>query len=94
MRAEHYLFITTVVFVGDKNFCRVKSTLYERSTASMKLDIRRGSEARDAGCAPAERFVDVWYAQLLHKPLANASGQSCHHLIPFIKVRQMVAKSA
>ena len=32
-------------------------------------DIRRGFEDRDAGCAPAERFVDVWYAQLLHNPL-------------------------
>src|SRR5262249_35756825 len=32
-------------------------------------DIRRGFEARDAGCVPAERFMDVWYEQLLHKPL-------------------------
>ena len=32
-------------------------------------DIRRGFEVRDAGCAPAERCVDVWYEQFLHKPL-------------------------
>jgi hypothetical protein len=38
-------------------------------TSMIAEDIRRGFAARDAGCAPAERFVDVWYAQLLHKPL-------------------------
>jgi len=38
-------------------------------TRMLAEDIRRGSEARDAGCAPAEQFVDVWYEQLLHKPL-------------------------
>jgi hypothetical protein len=38
-------------------------------TRMLAEDIRRGFEARDAGCAPAERFVDVWYAQLLHNPL-------------------------
>jgi hypothetical protein len=38
-------------------------------TRMLAEDIRRGSEARAAGCAPAEQFVDVWYEQLLHKPL-------------------------
>ena len=33
-------------------------------------DIRRGFAARDAGCAPPERFLDVWYTQLMDDPLA------------------------
>jgi hypothetical protein len=33
-------------------------------------DIRRGVAARDAGCAPPERFVDVWYTQLMDDPVA------------------------
>lgn len=33
-------------------------------------DIRRGFAARDAGCAPPERFVDVGYRELLADPLA------------------------
>ncbi len=33
-------------------------------------DIRRGSAARDDGCAPPERFLDVWYTQLMDDPLA------------------------
>ena len=33
-------------------------------------DIRRGFAARDAGCAPPERFLDVWYTQLMGDPLA------------------------
>lgn len=32
-------------------------------------DIRRGSAARDDGCAPPERFLDVWYTQLMDDPL-------------------------
>jgi hypothetical protein len=35
-------------------------------------DIRRGFAARDGGCAPPERFLDVWYAQLMADPLAVA----------------------
>ena len=31
---------------------------------------RRGRRARDAGCAPPERFLDVWYTQLMDDPLA------------------------
>src|SRR5215475_11013057 len=38
-------------------------------TRMLAEDIRRGFEVRDAGCAPVEQFVDVWYEQLLHKPL-------------------------
>jgi hypothetical protein len=33
-------------------------------------DVRRGFAARDGGCAPAERFLDVWYTQLMADPLA------------------------
>jgi len=33
-------------------------------------DVRRGFAARDDGCAPPERFLDVWYAQLMDDPLA------------------------
>jgi hypothetical protein len=33
-------------------------------------DIRRGFAARDDGCAPPERFLDVWYTQLMDDPLA------------------------
>ena len=33
-------------------------------------DIQRGFAARDDGCAPPERFLDVWYTQLMDDPLA------------------------
>ncbi|HXJ33431.1 MAG TPA: sulfotransferase [Candidatus Eisenbacteria bacterium] len=32
-------------------------------------DIRRGFEARDEGCAPPERFVDVQYTDLVRDPM-------------------------
>ena len=38
--------------------------------AMLADDIRCGVEARAAGCAPAERFFDVWYAELVADPLA------------------------
>jgi hypothetical protein len=33
-------------------------------------DIRRGLEARDDGCAPPERFLDLQYAELMADPIA------------------------
>ena len=33
-------------------------------------DVRRGFAARDGGCAAPERFLDVWYTQLMADPLA------------------------
>lgn len=33
-------------------------------------DIRRGFAARDAGCAPKEHFLDVWYSQIMDDPFA------------------------
>jgi len=33
-------------------------------------DVRRGFAARDDGCAPPERFLDVWYTELMADPLA------------------------
>jgi hypothetical protein len=38
--------------------------------AMLADDIRCGVEARAAGCAPAERFFDVWYTELVADPLA------------------------
>lgn len=34
-------------------------------------DIERGLRARDAGCLPADRFVDIWYADILRDPIAT-----------------------
>ena len=39
-------------------------------TRMLAADIRRGFAARDDDCAAAERFVDVWYTQLMDDPLA------------------------
>ena len=41
-------------------------------------DIRRGMHARDAGCAPAERFLDVVYTDLLNDPLATVARIYAH----------------
>jgi len=34
-------------------------------------DLRRGLQARDAGCLPPERFLDVWYTDLVDNPLGT-----------------------
>lgn len=34
-------------------------------------DIERGLRARDTSCARRERFVDVWYRELLHDPIGT-----------------------
>jgi hypothetical protein len=38
--------------------------------AMLADDIRCGFADREAGCAPAERFLDVWYSELMEDPLA------------------------
>jgi len=45
-------------------------------------DIQRGFAARDAGCAPPERFVDVWYSQLMEDPLAVVRRIYRHFALP------------
>jgi hypothetical protein len=45
-------------------------------------DLQRGFAARDAGCAPPERFVDVWYSQLMDDPLAVVGRIYRHFDLP------------
>ncbi len=50
--------------------------------AMLADDIRCGVEARAAGCAPAERFCDVWYAELMVDPLAVVQRLYRHFDLP------------
>ena len=43
----------------------------------------RALRARDAGVAPAERFYDVRYLDLLHDPIATVRGIYAHFDLPF-----------
>ena len=45
-------------------------------------DIERGFTARDAGCAPPERFFDVWYTQLMADPIGVARAVYRHFDLP------------
>jgi hypothetical protein len=46
-------------------------------------DIERGMAARDGGCLPADRFVDVWYAELLRDPIGTVRKIYAHFDLPF-----------
>lgn len=51
-------------------------------SAMLAGDIRRGYAARDEGCAPSERFLDVWYSQLMDDPLAVVRRVYRHFDLP------------
>jgi len=50
--------------------------------AMLADDIRCGVEARAAGCAPAERFFDVWYTELMADPIAVVRRIYAHFDLP------------
>ena len=64
--------IASLHVVLRRTFSRAVDPLAVGPEVSRMLadDIRRGFAARDAGCAPPERFLDVWYTQLMSDPLA------------------------
>jgi len=64
--------IASLHVVLRRTFSRAVDPLAVGPEVSRMLadDIRRGFAARDAGCAPPERFLDVWYTQLMRDPLA------------------------
>jgi hypothetical protein len=51
-------------------------------SAMLAGDIERGFTARDAGCAPPERFFDVWYTQLMADPIGVARAVYRHFDLP------------
>lgn len=50
--------------------------------AMLADDIRCGVEARAAGCAPPERFFDVWYPELMADPIAVVRRMYRHFDLP------------
>ena len=64
--------IASLHVVLRRTFSRAVDPLTVGPEVSRMLagDIERGFAARDGGCAPAERFLDVWYTQLMNDPLA------------------------
>ena len=64
--------IASLHVVLRRTFSRAVDPLAVGPEVSQMLadDIRRGYAARDDGCAPPERFLDVWYTQLMDDPLA------------------------
>lgn len=45
--------------------------------------IRRGLRSRDRGCAPAERFLDLYYADLVGDPVGAVHKVYAHFDMPF-----------
>src|SRR5262249_32339601 len=41
-------------------------------SAALGREVERAMRARDAGCAPPERFRDVWYTDLVRDPIGTA----------------------
>ena len=64
--------IASLHVVLRRTFSRAVDPLAVGPEVSRMLadDIRRGFAARDDGCAPPERFLDVWYTQLMDDPFA------------------------
>ena len=61
-------------------------------------ELRVGLQARDAGCAPSERFLDVRYRDLLEDPMASIRRIYAHFEIPLtmvaeVRMRQCLADS-
>jgi Sulfotransferase family len=64
--------IASLHVVLRRTFSRAVDPLAVGPEVSRMLadDVRRGFAARDGGCARPERFLDVWYTQLMADPLA------------------------
>jgi len=64
--------IASLHVVLRRTFSRAVDPLAVGPEVSRMLadDVRRGFAARDDGCAPPERFLDVWYTELMADPLA------------------------
>jgi hypothetical protein len=52
-------------------------------SAMLAGDIDRGMRARDSGCAPVDRFVDVWYPDLLRDPIRTVRSIYAHFDLGF-----------
>jgi hypothetical protein len=76
--------IASLHVVLRRTFSRAVDPLAVGPEVSRMLvdDIRRGFAARDDGCAPPERFLDVWYTQLLDDPLAVVRRIYWHFDLP------------
>src|SRR5206468_1677155 len=82
--AEVVASVTSLHVVLRRAFCRHVDPLRVGPEVAAMLadDIRCGVEARAAGCAPAERFFDVWYAELVADPLAVVQRLYRHFDLP------------
>ena len=61
-------------------------------------EIRTGLQARDRGCAPPERFLDLRYRDLVKDPIGTVGSAYAHFDIPFTpiaetRMRQFLAES-
>ena len=62
----------------------VDPTMVGREVTELTADeIRAGLEARDHGCAPPERFLDVRYRDLVKDPIATVRRIYTHFDMPF-----------
>ena len=92
--------IASLHVVLRRTFSRAVDPLAVGPEVSRMLadDIRRGVEARDGGCAPPERFLDVWYSQLMDDPLAVVRRIYRHFDLPLsadaeARMRSYLAKN-
>ena len=51
-------------------------------------EIRTGLQARDQGCAPPERFLDIRYRDLVKDPIGTARSAYAHFDIPFTGIAE------
>ena len=52
-------------------------------------EIRTGLQARDHGCAPPERFLDVRYRDLVGDPIGTVRSAYAHFDIPFTTIAEI-----
>jgi len=51
-------------------------------------EIRAGLQARDQGCAPPERFLDVRYRDLVRDPIGTVRNAYAHFDVPFTTIAE------
>src|SRR5215831_6036560 len=65
----------------------VDPTAVGREVTELTADeIRAGVQARDQGCAPPERFLDVRYRDLVKDPIGTVRNAYAHFDIPFTTI--------
>jgi len=52
------------------------------------VEIRAGLRARDHGCAPPERFLDVRYRDLVNDPIGGVRSAYAHFDLPFTTIAE------